>query len=149
MRPDTTQPEDAAVLAAMRSGDAPAFAGLAERYRRQLHVRDALGWSAKEVASLLEGSVASANSALQRARSTMRTRLPERRLDWAAITEPTDDERSVLRRYMEAYLRRHGESEYRLEGLDVLRIEDGEIVEITSFTPELLPAFGLPPTLDR
>ena len=47
------------------------------------------------------------------------------------------------------YLRRHGESAYRLEGLDVLRIEDGGIAEITTFTLELLPAFGLPATLDR
>jgi RNA polymerase sigma-70 factor, ECF subfamily len=38
IRPDTTQTEAAAVLAAMRAGDASAFAALAERYRRQLHV---------------------------------------------------------------------------------------------------------------
>ena len=46
-----------------------------------------------------------------------------------------------------AYLRFHGESEYRLMGLNVLRIEGGEIVAIDSFTPELISAFGLPPTL--
>ena len=35
-------------------------------------------------------------------------------------------------------------------GLDVLRIEDGRVAEITSFvTPELFPAFGLPPALAR
>jgi len=38
IRPDTTQTEAAAVLAAVRAGDASAFAALAERYRRQLHV---------------------------------------------------------------------------------------------------------------
>jgi RNA polymerase sigma-70 factor, ECF subfamily len=47
--------------------------------------------------------VASVNSALQRARSTMRARLPARRLDWAQATGPTDDERSVLRRFMDAH----------------------------------------------
>jgi RNA polymerase sigma-70 factor (ECF subfamily) len=47
--------------------------------------------------------VASVNSALQRARSTMRARLPARRLDWAQATRPTDDERSVLRRFMDAH----------------------------------------------
>jgi hypothetical protein len=47
----------------------------------------------------------------------------------------------------ERYLRFHGESEYRLMGLNVLRIEGGEIVAIDSFTPELISAFGLPPTL--
>jgi len=31
--------------------------------------------------------------------------------------------------------------------LDVLRIEDGLVAEITTFVPELVPAFGLPPTL--
>ena len=31
--------------------------------------------------------------------------------------------------------------------LDVLRVEDGEIAEITTFGPNLFAAFGLPPTL--
>ena len=30
---------------------------------------------------------------------------------------------------------------------DVLRIEDGKVVEVTAFAPELFPAFGLPLTL--
>jgi RNA polymerase sigma-70 factor, ECF subfamily len=46
--------------------------------------------------------VASVNSALHRARSTLRLLLPDRRLDWAPSIEPTDDERAVLRRYMDA-----------------------------------------------
>ena len=182
------------------------------RQRAILILRDSLGWSAKEVATLLELSVPSVNSALQRARATMRARLPERRLDWSTITEPTDDERAVLRRYMDAieqadsaaltallredarqlmppaalwfdgrdsigalyswvlapgsvgdfrmlataanrqpaaacYVRAKGESEFRLVGLNILRIEGGEIAEITSFTPELCWAFDLPPTL--
>jgi RNA polymerase sigma-70 factor (ECF subfamily) len=71
--------------------------------RAILILRDALGWSAKEVASLLEMSVPSVNSALQRGRSTMRTRLPARRLDWAPASAPTDAERSVLKRYMDAF----------------------------------------------
>jgi RNA polymerase sigma-70 factor (ECF subfamily) len=46
------------------------------------------------------------------------------------------------------YLRRPGESEYLPLALDVLRIEDGRIAEITSFvSPELFEAFGLPPKL--
>jgi RNA polymerase sigma-70 factor, ECF subfamily len=45
------------------------------------------------------------------------------------------------------YRRPHGESVYRLTGLNVLRIEGGEIVEITTFSPALLSAFHLPPTL--
>jgi len=45
------------------------------------------------------------------------------------------------------YLRLHGESAYRLAALHVLRIEDGQIAEVTTFGPELCHAFGLPPTL--
>lgn len=41
------------------------------------------------------------NSALQRARATLREHLPERRADWAPST-PTAQERAVLRRYMDA-----------------------------------------------
>jgi RNA polymerase sigma-70 factor, ECF subfamily len=78
---------------------------LPPRQRAILILRDALGWPAKETAALLDTTVASVNSALQRARSTMRTRLPERRLDWTAITEPTDRERAVLQQYMQAYER--------------------------------------------
>jgi RNA polymerase sigma-70 factor, ECF subfamily len=45
------------------------------------------------------------------------------------------------------YLRLPGESEYQPLALDVLRIQGGRIVEITSFVfPELFPAFGLSPT---
>jgi RNA polymerase sigma-70 factor (ECF subfamily) len=45
------------------------------------------------------------------------------------------------------YLPRPGESGYRALALDVLRIEEGEIADITSFTSAVFPAFGLPPTL--
>ena len=46
------------------------------------------------------------------------------------------------------YLRRPGESEYRPLAVDVLRIERGQVAEITSFvSAELFEAFGLPPAL--
>ncbi|MCT9929132.1 sigma-70 family RNA polymerase sigma factor [Planotetraspora sp. A-T 1434] len=75
---------------------------LPPRQRAVLILRDVLGWPAKQTAALLEGSVASVNSALQRARETLREHLPERRLDWAPSAEPTEQERAVLRRYMDA-----------------------------------------------
>jgi RNA polymerase sigma-70 factor, ECF subfamily len=46
-----------------------------------------------------------------------------------------------------AYLRRHGESIYRLTGLTVLRVEGGEIAEVATFSPALVSAFHLAPTL--
>ena len=45
------------------------------------------------------------------------------------------------------YVRAPGDTEFRAMALDVLRFQDGHIVEMTAFSPELFGAFGLPPTL--
>jgi RNA polymerase sigma-70 factor, ECF subfamily len=183
--------------------------------RAAVILRDVLDWSANDTAEALDTSVASVKSALQRARPVLKQHLPERRLDWAPAGEPTEEERALLQRFMDAaergdaaawaelvsedlrltmppnpmwfagrdaiagflaqsldpesphyfghwrsvptranrqlayagYVRRPGTTIYRAQVLDVLRIERGLVVEITTFEPHLLPAFGLPLTL--
>jgi ketosteroid isomerase-like protein len=45
------------------------------------------------------------------------------------------------------YLRRPGDTMFRAFKLDVMRMEAGQIAEVTVFNAELFPAFGLPPVL--
>jgi RNA polymerase sigma-70 factor (ECF subfamily) len=182
---------------------------LAPLPRAVLILRDVLDCSARDTADLLETSVASVNSALQRARAGMREHLPERRLEWAPGTDPTAAERELLDRYVAAserpdlrglvevlhedlrftmppqpgvfegrervvqgwvdggfgsdefgklrcvvtrangqpavanYARRPGDDAYAPLAIDVLRIEEGAVIEIVTFGPEVFPAFGL------
>jgi RNA polymerase sigma-70 factor, ECF subfamily len=78
---------------------------LPPRQRAALVLRDVLGWSAADSAALLEINVAALNSALQRARSTMRKHLPEHRSDWSPASETTDAEQTLTQRFMEAHER--------------------------------------------
>ena len=46
-----------------------------------------------------------------------------------------------------SYLLRPGDTKYRAFKFDIMRIEDGRIAEITTFSADLFPAFGLEPVL--
>ena len=76
---------------------------LPPRQRAVLLVREVLGWSPTESAALLDMSVASVNSALQRARTTLRTRCRFADAPFSSAASANEAERSVLERYLRAW----------------------------------------------
>jgi RNA polymerase sigma-70 factor (ECF subfamily) len=74
---------------------------LPTRQRAVLLLGDVLGWSAAETATLLGGSTASVNSALQRARNTLAKRYPDGRPP--ATPPPDEAQERLIRRYMQAW----------------------------------------------
>jgi RNA polymerase sigma-70 factor, ECF subfamily len=73
--------------------------------RAVLILREVLGFSAREVADSLETTVASVNSALQRARKTVEERLPERSQQATLRTLGDDGLRAVVDGYVDAWQR--------------------------------------------
>ncbi|HEV2885573.1 MAG TPA: RNA polymerase subunit sigma-70 [Jatrophihabitans sp.] len=69
---------------------------------------------------------------------------PDREGDWRLVATMANRMPAAA-----SYLQRPGDSEFRAFKLDVLRIEDAAIAEITTFGYALFPAFGLPDTLPR
>jgi RNA polymerase sigma-70 factor (ECF subfamily) len=184
---------------------------LPARQRATLLAREVLGLPAADTARLLDTTVAATNSALQRARETMRRHLPSHRTEWTAAA-PNPDEKRLLADFIDAhercdaaaalavaasdirvtmppypwqydgldalralldrgfgrdregdwrllptglnrmpasasYLLRPGDTAYRAFKIDVFRVEDRRIAEITTFGPDRLPALGLPEIL--
>jgi RNA polymerase sigma-70 factor, ECF subfamily len=114
--PDGGDPGELAVLReSIRLAFVAALQHLPPRQRAVLILREVLGWSAAEVAGLLDTSVASVNSALQRARAT----LASREVAEAEPADPRDPaQRALLDRYVDAFQR------YDMEALTDLIHED-------------------------
>jgi len=74
---------------------------LPPRQRAAVLLCDVMGWSVQEVTSLLGGSSASINSALQRARATLSKRYPKDRPRAASISDQA--QRALLERYVRAW----------------------------------------------
>ena len=92
---------------------------LPPRQRAVLILRDVVSWPAAEVAELLGTSIAAVNSALQRARTTLRDQWPGGRLDWAPPAEPDTGQRHLLQRFIAAHEQADPEALIALLGLDV------------------------------
>ncbi len=93
-----------------------AIQNLPPRQRAVLLLRDVLGWSAAETRVLLDTSATSVNSALQRARGTLRQRFPDGRP--SAQPALDDRQRLLLDRYVRVW------EGYDLDGLVALLRED-------------------------
>ena len=88
---------------------------LPPRQRAVLVLRDVLAFTAEETAEILDATVPSVNSALQRARAFLSARRP----DPSAIADPHDaGQRDLLRRYVTAF------EAHDVEGLKAILRED-------------------------
>ncbi|MFC5183290.1 sigma-70 family RNA polymerase sigma factor [Actinomadura harenae] len=95
---------------------------LPPKQRSVLLLRDVLGYPAKDASDILGTSVISVNSALQRARATLKQRLPSRRAEWQAGEDPTVAERRLVKRYIDVMER--GDLSTMAEAMADLMAED-------------------------
>jgi RNA polymerase sigma-70 factor, ECF subfamily len=114
--PTGGDPADAAIAReSVRLAFVAALQLLPPRQRAVLVLREVLRWKATEVAELLDSTVASVNSALQRARST----LAAGNVGDGETSEPIDDaKQALLARYVQAF------ESYDMDSLTALLKED-------------------------
>jgi RNA polymerase sigma-70 factor (ECF subfamily) len=106
-------PEEAALESeSLRLAFVAALQHLPPRQRATLILAEVLRWQATEIAELLETSVASVNSALQRARATIATH------DMTASEPLGAEESALLERYVQAF------EDYDIDALTALIQED-------------------------
>ena len=111
--PEGDPAEVAVVRESVRLAFVAALQHLPPRQRAVLILREVLRWQASEVAELLDTSVASVNSALQRARATL-----ERRPRCANTPAVDEADAELLARYVDAFER------YDMDALTALIHED-------------------------
>jgi RNA polymerase sigma-70 factor (ECF subfamily) len=86
---------------AVRLAFVAAIQQLPPRQRAAILLCEVLGWAAAEAATLLGGSTASINSAMQRARETLAKRHPDARGPLATMPNPA--QQKLLGRYLQAW----------------------------------------------
>jgi RNA polymerase sigma-70 factor, ECF subfamily len=115
LTPLPTPEEEAEQRESLRLAFVAALQHLPPKQRATLILCEVLKWQASEAAELLETSVASVNSALQRARAT----LEQREIEATDAVAPMDaSQREFLERYVDAFQR------YDVEALTALLRED-------------------------
>ena len=97
--------EVAAARETIRLAFVSALQFLPARQRAVLILREVLRWEATEVAELLDTTVASVNSALQRARATLAERALDEDDARAAAPGITDEQQALLASYVDAFER--------------------------------------------
>jgi RNA polymerase sigma-70 factor (TIGR02960 family) len=91
---------------------------LPPRQRAALLAREVLGLPAADTARLLDTTVAATNSALQRARETMRQHLPSHRTEWVSGS-PNPEEKRLLADFIDAHERCDAEAALAVAASDL------------------------------